>query len=89
MDNDNYMFNDYIIKLNELKKTHPNISRIWVYYITQKRNELLRSLHDCNVMINNISEYNIEDMSMYNIILLKSFLISNVNNNNEQSNNSL
>lgn len=60
-----------IQKLNEMKNTHPNISRLWLEYINEKRNDYLISLNECNDMFRIVSEYKMQDMSMNDILLLK------------------
>lgn len=60
-----------IQKLNHLKETHPTISRVWIDHISQKRNEYLMSLSECNTMFQIVSEYKMQDMSMNDILLLQ------------------
>lgn len=58
-------------KLNEMKNTHPNISSVWLDHISQKRNEYLMSLNECNNMFRIIGEHKIQDMSVNDILLLQ------------------
>lgn len=58
-------------KLNEMKNTHPNIFRLWIEHISEKRNEYLMSLNECNTMFEIVSEYKMPDMSMNDILFLK------------------
>lgn len=74
-----YEYLTKIKELNDLKNTHPNVSKIWIDYLNRKRNEYLMSLYECDKMFTIISQHNIEDLSNDNITSLQ--IISEILNN--------
>ena len=71
IEDDSIQYVKMIRKLNELNHTHPNISRAWMHDISQKRNDYLLSLIQCNNMFQIVSEYKMQDMSINDILLLQ------------------
>ena len=75
--------NELILKLNEKKRTHPNLISFWVNLLNQKRNSYIHYYKEISENLNNLN--NIEDLTKEQIILIT--YLNNFNYNTTINNN--
>tara|TARA_B100001769_G_scaffold275313_2_gene277121 strand:- start:4507 stop:4731 length:225 start_codon:yes stop_codon:yes gene_type:complete len=64
----NFYFDALIDKFNNVKDTHPELSKLWINYLILKKNKL-NNLHiQAEALLNNLN--NTKDISIESLLLL-------------------
>lgn len=56
--------------------SHPNLARVWKEYLLKKTNNLLKDIQQCNDVLNDMHQTNVQDIDIKTIMTL-SILFNN------------
>jgi hypothetical protein len=62
------LYKNAVIKMNDKRNSHPNIIKLWEFYLKYKKEEFLDNLKHCENMIEKMET--VDDLSAINILSL-------------------